>query len=629
MPDLTSSACRWYTADKGEVHSRVIEYVREVERVQSDIFDRFVKLAWLYDPNDYFAGDQSERGPTAHVSRNVIASNVDTVAAVVSTTDVRARFMTDDADWSTQRTARHLEWYAEGLCKLLGVHECARRGFKDAALKGTGLAKVYIEPDTDEIRVERVVVDDIVVDEGECRGGAPRQMHQRVFVDREVLQARFPDHADEIERAQRTQGWQKWAGYRPIERDELVVIESWRLPIGKQGAKGYVSGRHTICIDGADLEDEDWDKPYFPFARFVWSERTLGWYGISLAERIAPHQRRLNKLNWQIDRQLDQHAVPTTYVRMADANLAVRDVNRAGTIVPIKADYPQTIIPPAVSAETYRREEAIAENSYEESGLSRLAATSRKPAGIESGVALREYRDQTTQRFALQEKAFEQFVLDIVWLVVSCAKELGAAKAPTILRKTKQGIKKVPWAKVDMGEVKVQIAPASTLSRTPAGRTQMVLEWAQAGVISQDEARRLMRHPDLERAMSLYTSALEDIERCIEDILDGEQLVPEPYQNLKLGLWRFQAAYLKACDDGAPEGIKESLRQWITQAAHIMSLAEQPVPAAPQMPGADPMADPMAAEAAMAGGVPPMGAPPMGPVPIPAIAPEAIGVPAA
>jgi hypothetical protein len=37
-----------------------------------------------------------------------------------------------------------------------------------------------------------------------------------------------------------------------------------------------------------------------------------------------------------------------------------------------------------------------------------------KPAGIDSGVALREYKDQTTQRFAQQEKSFEQLVLDTI-----------------------------------------------------------------------------------------------------------------------------------------------------------------------------------------------------------------------
>lgn len=601
---------QWWLAEEDEVHSLVIAYVGEVERVQSDIYERFLRLAILYDPN---AGGAMHGGTDRQqVTENVIASNVDTVHAVIAATEVRARFMTDDGDWSTQRTARHLEWYAEGIAKLLGIGQTCPRAFKDGALKGIGLAKVYAD-EFKRICVERTLVDDIIVDDGEVRAGSPRQMHHRLFVDREVLRAKFPDKGAEIDRAQKGIGrsWRFWADYRPIERDEVVCIESWRLPIGVEGEEGYKAGRRTITIDGADLVDDPWTKDHFPFARFAWSERIVGWYAIGLAERIAGHQRAINKINWQTDRQLDQLAVPTTYVRLADANLAVRTTNRAGTIVPVKGDYPHTVIPPAVSGETYQRHSTLKDSAFEESGVSRMAAQSKKPAGLDSGVALREHRDQTTQRFAQQEKGYEQFVLDTIWLALECAKELGA-DAPIIVRKAKQGPKRIPWAQVDMGEVKVQIAAASALSRTPAGRLQTVLEWAQAGVVSQDEARRLMQHPDLERAMSLYTAAVEDVERCIEEILDGHVLVPEPYQNVKMIIWRGQMSYLKARDDGAPEHVLENLRQFIVQAAYIstqseMAPAQPMLPAAPgaELPGQAPPMDPsMAAEAV---------GPPMGP----------------
>lgn len=564
----------------GDRHDKVIQYVSEVERTQSDVFERFLKLQYLYDPNDrsWTRSGVAEVNAHNNVIENLVAANIDSVTAIIAATEVRPRFMTDDGDWSTQRTARHMEFYAEGLCKKLKVHEHARRGFKDGSLKGIGLAKVYIDG-FNKPRVERTMVDDIVVDEAEARNGRPLQMHHRMFIDREELLAQFPDNEDDIRRAQtgRSRDWRYWADYRPIERNEIVVIESWRLPIGTEDDDGYVPGRHCITIDGCDLVDEPYHKAYFPFARFAWSERTTGWYAIGLAERIAGHQRGINKLNWQIDRQLDQHAVPTTYVRMADANMAVKGISRAGTVVPVKAEYPQTVIPRAVSPEQYQRRHELKESAFEESGQSRMAAQAKKPAGVDSGVALREYRDQTSQRFAMQEKAYEQFVLDIVWLLMACCKELGK-DAPVVLRKARWGKKKIKWSDVDLGEVEIQLTAASALPRTPAGRMQTVIEWAQAGVISQDEARRLLQHPDLEHAMSLYNAAREDIEQAVEAMLDGEVVFPEPFQNLKMGLWLIQQAYLKAGEDGAPEEILETLRQWLVQAAYTLSLAEMPSP---------------------------------------------------
>ena len=619
----------WWNGDEGEVHTQVMEYVAAVENAQADTYDRYVKLASLYDPNSreseadsygYSGGGSRSFGSFrsgSTMSQNVIASNVDTVVAAVAATEVRVRFMTDDGDWSDQRRAKHLEWYSEALGKSLNMDEAARLGFKDCALKGTGIVKVFPDYDQKKVCVERVLPDDIIVDDGECRAGnPPRQVHYRRFVDRESLKMQFPEKAEEIEAAHRSEmasthpAWRYWADYRPLERDETVVVESHRLPIGVPGSDHYKPGRHTICISGCDLYDEEWEKPFFPYAVIKWSDRDKGWHGIGLGERIAGHQRLLNKLNWQIDRQLDQLAVPTTYVRAADAKLAVKATNRLGTIATYKADLPKTILPQAVSGETYKRAEDVLSSAYEESGVSRLAASSMKPAGLESGAALREYRDQTTQRFSIQEKNFEKFRMDILWLALDACKDLGP-DAPVMRRKSRFGAKRIKWSQVDMGDVGISMAAASNISRTPAGRTQTVLEYAQTGVISQDEARRLLQHPDLERAMSLFNAALEDIERCIEEILDGGELVPEPYQNLKLGVYRFQMAYLKAIADGAPERILDKLQQWLVQAAWIQGKAQeaelqaQAQAAAPQFQDAPAQAVPQSALAPEAIGVAP------------------------
>lgn len=621
--DQSNTKPRWWNIEKGDpqfggINKAVFEYVSLVERNQFDLFDRFEKLEGLYDPNAHTTSQSGRGEHLGIVSENVIASNVDTVTAAIAATDVRARFMTDDGDWSTQRTAKRLEWYAEGLSTLLDVPAKARAAFKEAAKKGTGIVKVYADP-LGGVCIDHVRPDDIVVDEVECRNGAtPRQLHQRMTnVDRDELAARFPEHVEAIDRAQNSggQSWRSWAGYRPIYGDNLVVIESWKLPIGTKGKNGYKPGRHTITIDGADLLDEEWDKKQFPFAIIRWSERTNAWYGISLAERIAGIQRALNKRNWQIDRNLDQIAVPTTFVRQVDANLTTKST-RAGGITVYKGDEPKTIFPIAVSAETYQNRNDMKAAAYEESGVSRLAAQSVKPAGLDSGVAMREYRDQTTQRFALQEKAFERLVLDIIWLALDVCKDLGDA-APVIARKAKFGAKKVAWSDVDMGDVRVSIAAASTLSRTPAGRYQTALEWAQAGVITTDEWRRLTDHPDLDRVLSMYTQGIESVEADIEAIEEGEYVVPEPFGNYELMVRVGQCAYLRDRDLGAPEEILEALRQYTELAADKVN------PPAPPMPAGMPANGNMPMDPAMAGM-------PMDPMaasqPVAALAPEAMNL---
>lgn len=635
----TTSTGTWWKADKGRVASSLFTYIRGVDRIQFGVFNRFKKLEALYDTTPRpGSGTQMHRMEPRGMGRmheNVVASNVDTVSAQIATVAVRSVFDTDDADWSTQRKARNLELYVEGMGKKLKRGLKCRHAFKaGAVMKGTAVVKVWADR-FDRPRLEPVMIDDIVVDELECRWGDPKQLHFRTAVDREQLAAEYPEAKKQIEQAQGGLGqWQTWAGWRPIQRNEVMVIESWRLPIGVKGAPRYVPGRHVIAIDGCDLLDEEWDEEFFPFAIMRWSRPVNGWYGIGMAERIAGIQLALNRRNLQMERKLDHGAYPTTWVHQADAQLAAQQAtivqNAYGTVGVYRGPRPpESVTPPAISPDELQDAERLSSKASQVSGVSRMAAQSVKPPGIETGVALREYRDQTTQRFAEQEQDFEQFNLDCDELLVWVCKKLGP-KAPEVVRKSRFGARKIPWSEVDMGEVRVWIGPAATLSRSRAGREQTVVEWAQAGIISQDDARRLLgNHPDLGRTMSLYTAAIENVEDVLDEIADGKTVMPEPYMNLKLLVWRGQQQYLNWWSLGAPEAVLESLRQTIVQAAYWLGQGESAnmnVGADPSMAAGAPGAGPAGPGGPAPGGMPPYAAAPPMVTPQAALAPQAMSL---
>ena len=613
----------WWKADEGKVHERLFDHVHAVEMRQSAHFDRFQMLESMYDPNGPAAqmADPRWQRDLERITENVIASNVDTVRAAVSTTEVRAEFLTDGADWDTQKRAKDLEAYAEEVAKLAGVAPVARGAFGDGAMKGTGLAKVYADQNKVP-RVEIAMVDNIVVDDAETQNGAPpRQLHYRqVDRDRDELIQQFPEHEHKINAAQSSGGWRRrwsrWVLPGSGSRNDVLVVESWRLPMGVYDEDGYVPGRHVICCEGCDLLDEEWHEEGYPFAVFRWSERRTSWYGISLAERIIGHQRVLNKRNWQRNRQLDLIACPTTYVRPADLNARVQ-TTQAGNFVPIKMDWPVTVVPTAVGAEMLQDRHETKASAFEETGVSRMAATSAKPAGLESGAALREWRDIGTSRFSLQEEAFERFWLDVILLLLGVCKALGK-DAPQMSRKSRFAPRRLKWSDVDMGEVRVQIAAASTLNRTPAGRIQTVLEFAQSGVINMDEARRLLSHPDLEQALSLYTASLEAIEEDLGLIERGAAIIPEPFINLEMAVWRGQNRYLVDRGRGAPEEVLEGIYTYVTQAAYLVDQKNKAMMPPPGGPGALPGGPGVAGDA---GAIPPLPGAAM-PAPVPMQLPQ-------
>jgi hypothetical protein len=117
--------------------------------------------------------------------------------------------------------------------------------------------------------------------------------------------------------------------------------------------------------------------------------------------------------------------------------------------------------------------------------------------------------------------------------------------------------------------------------------------------------------------MTIANAAFEDIEAAIENMLDGELEVPEPYQFLDLGVVLVQKAYLDARRNDAPEETLEALRTWIMQANHLRGVGDEPANQN-AVPGAVPGAPPMP----MGAGGPPGMLPPPPPnvTPMPGIA---------
>lgn len=583
------TAARWHKAEKGEVHEYVIAHAEEIERNQARIYDRIWALGCMYDPYQEDEDEETRR----RVSENLIASNVDTITAIAASTEIRPRFTTNGAPWKERRKAKRLAGYSEGLTKAFPIHQEGTQAFKGSALKGSGFVKVT--KDQGKLCIQDVIVDDVLVDEREARYGRPRQFHQRVYINRDDAIDRYSDFEEEIENAlPDLPGQDRHFAGLPLADDQIVLLESWYLP----SPDGKREGRHTVCIHGATLLDEPWTKDYFPFARIVWSERRPGYFGIGGGERISGHQERLDKYNWQLDRWLDRLAMPTTYVHQSDASLAVKTRNAAGGIAPYKGQEPKTVWPPAMSPDMLLRRNDIKDSGYEEFGTSRLTANAKKPSGIESGTALREYRDATTQRFALQEKAFEQLILDIVWLALDVCRELGN-KAPVVYAPSRR--KRFKWSEVDMEVVRTQLQAANNLPTTPAGRRQLVVELAQGGIIPTDEARRLLGPldpQDLESALSPHTAAIDFVDWQIEEILDGNIKSPEPAQDLQIAVWRAQQVYMREVTEECPEEVCEALRSFYTQAAWVLAKKEEAaMMAAAPPPTAQP--DPALAATAM------------------------------
>lgn len=526
------------------------------------------------DPGMYARTAQRDSYLTNRVTLNVIKSCVDTAASKISKSKPRPYFLTEDGNWSIQTKAKRLTNYMDGWFYGTHGYSKAQKAFIDGSVFGTGGVKIFKE--AGEVKCERVIIEEIIVDEAEGMYGTPQQMHQKKAVFRDVLAQVFPEHKAKIEAATSSLRKDYTNDYYA---DLITVLESWHLPSGKDKDGNFTGdGRHTISIDNCTLLDEPYNKDYFPFAFFRWTEPLLGFFGTGLAEELIGIQLELNKLLRNI--QLAQHlmAVPQVWLEANSKIPASHINNEIGGIKRYVGAPPQFQVPPAMSPEIYQYVETLYQRAYQITGISAMSARAEKPSGITAAVALETLSDMETERFMVTAQRYEQFHLDITKIVIDQTRELAEAKELKPMKAPGQDyLETINWKDIDLDDDKfvLKCYPTNLLPTQPAGKLQRIQEMMQAGMFDREDAISLLDYPDLKSVSSRLTAPRDDVLKIIHLMLDkGEYISPEPFMNLDLAKKLTQSEYLKAKTQGADDERLELLRRFMDDCDNILEQVE-------------------------------------------------------
>lgn len=519
------------------------------------------------------------------VSYNVIQSCVDTLVSKISKNRPKPSFITSGATWKVQRKAKDLDKFVDGIFYENGMYQVAPRVFRDALVWGTGVLHVFEHEG--RCKFERVIPSELYVDQMESFYGYPRQMHRVKNVDRGVLAELYPENKDLIYSA--NAATVDITGTYQNVADQITVFESWHLPSGKDAKDGL----HVIGVAEGVLFKEQYDKHFFPFAFLPWSERLYGFWGQGLAEQIQNIQLEINKLLWVIQRSM--HMAGTFKVFLEHGSKIVKEhiSNDIGVLINYTGTPPTYVSPPIVPPEIYAHLQTLKQQAFEQAGISQLSATSQKPAGLNSGKALREYNDIETERFMNVGHTYENFFIDASKLAISVVKDIYAQeKSYRVNTPGKKFLDQLDWKNIHLedDEYTLKIYPVSKLPTDPAGQLQTITEYIQAGFLSPRAGRRLLDFPDLERAEDLANSREEWLHKTIEDMIDnGTVYHPEPDDDLALAR-ELALQYLPfAKTQGAPEENIQLLRDFISEIDQLTQMAlsaSQPMgePIAPPMP---------------------------------------------
>lgn len=614
----------WWEADEGRAHEAVLPLFKrliEADKVRRDNVLRLMRMAGNYSHTGL--GRSQEMDPN-RLRYNLIAQGKNTLKAEITLNTPKAAFLTTDSDWTRKQAAKQRELQIEAQMREAGWwSRIAPMCIDDALVTGTGLAYSYVDLIKVDVCAERIIPLEVVVDEADARYGKPRCIYRRRLIDREVLKRTFPECAELLEgekappRFVASSAEEDWLMRDSNECDLVLVVQAWCLP----SAPDADDGRYVVCCPGIDLWDAEYEHDVFPINRIVYEEAPTGWWGRSVAEELYPDQIELNRTLIKIQESFAAVGGMMLTPRGARVRLAhITDMPGVCVEYNEGAGKPEYYVPQTVNGEMYMHADRIIARALQRVGINEMATAGQKPAGLNSGEAIRSYRDQFSMRqnplatqyedfCVAQAKLFDMLNGELYRTLTEEQDEQKRKEMPAypvfVARGRKKVLKKMRWDEVELPENRrmIQSYPTSSLPSQPAGRLSTISEWIQGGLLTPDQGKRLLNFPDLEGEMALdqvdHDFALFAFETMVED---KQYVPPEPYQNLDLGLELMRRAYLRAKIDDVPGDRLALVRQHMTaikalkqklaaQAAKEAAAAQPPpVAAAPMVPDAAPPA---------------------------------------
>jgi hypothetical protein len=579
---------RWWLSEKSGIHQDVIsafqmiyEYPRERMRQQQyAISNRLYGNHDLYGINDSYS---ISANPINRISYNICQSATDTLTSKACKSTPKTMFATSGADYKLQAKAKNLEKFVDGIFYENQFYTSTRaRCAKDAIIFGDGLAKVFTH--NGRPAIERVNPRRVFVDWLEAMDGNPRQKFEYRLLDRDVLIELYPEFTDQIKAAMGIP-FSTWNLTSP-NSDTIFILEAWHLPSGQDAS----DGRHVIVLDNCTLVDEEWTKPTFPFAKFPFNTLTDGYWSQGGVEQIQATQLEINKIMWKISRSLDLAATFKIWLKTGSRLPKEHLNNELGTILS-SDEPPQYIVPPIIQPEIYQRLETLKREGFEIFGISQLSAQSQKPAGLDSGKALRTYANIEAERFTTFGKSDEAFILQCSALIVDNARDIVETEGSLEVKAyNKRVVDAIDFKDNDLEESDyiMQMFPVSSLPTDPSGRFQQIQEYMQAGLINQRTGKRLLDFPDLESAEELSNSREDYLHKVYCEIIsDAKWVEPEPEDDLMLAQELFLDYYAMAKKTGVEQEKLEMLIRFNDQTKNLMNIAAQaaqPQQAMPQVP---------------------------------------------
>lgn len=607
---------QWWTKSGVELARCAFDVVSRIRRRQEYRRQQFAIYQAMYGGLPLGTGTlpfsyaQTPSSLGTQLSLNVARSVVDSVVASVAAKSApKPTYLTTD-DWALRRRAQKRELLVEGAMKKGGYYRILPLQMRAGCIYGTGPVKVFTTP-AGEVKYERIKARELLVDDDEAEHGDPPSAFHFKGYDRARLSKMFAKDDKAVEAIKLAQRYRADAQglIGDPTADRVLVYEGWRLPT----EPGADDGKHAIFI-GASASGSDggytlleepytWDR--FPISVSRWNVAEDGWYGEGLIQEVSGIQLEINDILDEL--QEATHGIKGKWLVEEGSEVDVAAINdELVAILQYRGIKPEYVQPQAIPPDVYEHLWRLVQAAYEISGKSQLAATGRKPSGLQSGEALRAYADQGTERFLHKYQMLEETVLDTAELTERCLIELAKGKSVKLVVNAGMSLREIGFEETQLedGSYRLEIQASSQLPNNLAGRIDTVQEMAKTGAFSPDELLEYMQGPDTKDLAHRRNASRRFTEMAFSRLLDGQKApTAEPEMDLATCLRVAIELYAVELGRDVPpsEEVQDAMLRWIELVRRLKKMAEAqnapPPPTAPspdgqQQPGGPPGAPP-------------------------------------
>lgn len=428
-----------------------------------------------------------EDDTTSSIQENVIASCIETLCSKIASQKVRPFFNTVNGTFKEMQIARQAQIFFDQLYEENNVNRIVTNAFRDACIFDKGIVKIS---------------DD----------GISNRLPWNVYVDpREVSYKQITHVAEKLPK---TPGRLLKIKYG-IEADynlDYTVYEYY--DVMEHIKSVYVLEMNKVVT-------HKYEPNIIPYLFIYYSDPIKSNTSQSVVDQLYGIQMQIDEILAVMKDSIQMNPGMTLLVPRSSNIKTNMLSNRTGQIIQYDPIPGQTASPVTyatndiISAQFVQLLDKLKNDAYEVVGISQLSATSQKPTGLNSGVALSTMEDIESDRFETQLNNVIRLYVDIAKACLDIFPPDEDILPDDLVRAN------IKWADIveARNNMKIQFSAAQSLSKDPSEKLKQLTALAQAGVIPQSHIATLMELPDLNAGYNLANNAFNAVYTFIDDVI--------------------------------------------------------------------------------------------------------------